>query len=156
MNQKVLVGFFIILAVVLGLPLLAQFAQQGEESGSGTAEQTSTRDSRPASGSAAAPDDQGAPPAPAPAAQPPLLNASNLANSSWQMQVSGMNVTVDLLPGGQAVAKGTPLGNINGSWRVSGDTLTVTASVMGQTRTQNAKIVGNQIMIDGQPATRVR
>lgn len=96
----------------------------------------------------------GAPPAPGVSSAPPPLNAENLANTKWMMEVEGVGaVTLELLPDGSALVESAevPLG-VKGTWSVSGKTLTL--SVMGKRIT--GQLVGNQLMARGKPVTRVQ
>jgi len=78
-----------------------------------------------------------------------MLNAKNLVNSVWEIE--GAQVT--LLSGGKL--KGShpafPV-SINGTWSVSGATLTVSA--MG--RTETAQIIGHDIVANGASIRRIR
>ena len=90
-----------------------------------------------------------APAAPAAPMAAPLLNAGNLVNTVWSMD----GATVTLLGGGQLTAKHPSLPmSISGTWSVNGASLTVVA--MGQTKT--ATISGNDILIGGKPAQRMK
>jgi len=150
MNKNLLIGAGVVIGLVLALPLLAAlknnvgFQSAPERSSGGGGGSANALDDAPRAGSA---------PSPAPVATGPARDASTLPGTGWK--ISGFNV--ELQPGGTAVAKGTPLGDISGTWSVSGSTVTVTAShpVIG-TRTTNAQISGNQILVDGKPVERVR
>jgi hypothetical protein len=157
MSKGLVVGTVIVFAVLLGLPLLGQFAKQSN----------APADSGQAASQAPAAGAPGAPPAPpqAPGApmmgqqpppppqdmqqqqpQAPLLNTQNLTNTEWSVQ--GYNIA--LLPNGVASING---GMVQGKWSVQGDILTATA--MGQTVRCN--IVGDQIVgPDGNTVQRTR
>jgi len=137
-NKPLLIGAGILVVLVLSVPLLASL-KTGAGGGGGAA---SSAESGSAAGTGAASGST------APAAlQPPLLTAENLVGSAWTM--SGYQVSLGA--GGVATAN-TPFGQVSGTWSVNGSTLTISA--MG--RTENAQISGDQILVGGQPATRVQ
>ena len=142
MNSKVVVVIVIVAAVLVGLPLVAKYAKESEAGGSGGGGD---------SGKSAAnvPND------------PPLLNATNLVNSKWSVSIEGIQAEITLLAGGKASAKhNLPMPMIpnplEGTWSVSGAKLTVTASAMGQSRTVDIHISGNDLYADGNKVTRVQ
>lgn len=173
--------FLVVLAIfVLGLPLVGKLAQEENSKQEAATTATATPDPEPAPAPyVAAPTPQYSPP-PQPAwqaappqapqavqnpqrrgpnhprpqgQQPPLLNAQNLANSVWKMKIEQYDVQVQLFAGGSALATaaGLPMA-IQGSWSVNGANLVIKA--MG--KTQSVKIVGDQLMVNGAPAQRVR
>ena len=84
---------------------------------------------------------------------PPFLNAVNLTNTTWVLNVDKVGpVTVYLQAGGVATAQPAGLPQITGTWVVNGPTLSVSA--MG--KTLSAQIVGDQIIADGKPVQRLR
>jgi len=92
-------------------------------------------------------------PAPSSGKIPPLLNAQNLVNTVWQMKIENFNVQVQLFAGGMARATAVGLAMaVDGMWKVNGDSVVVSA--MG--KTANAKIVGDQLIVNGVPAKRIR
>lgn len=127
MNKGLIIGFVIVLAVVLSYPFLPKGSSGGAPGGAAA----------PAPATDAAPV----------ALEPPLLNAGNLANTTWQVK----GFSVQLLPGGQAQAN-TPIGQVSGTWQVNGSDITISA--MG--RTVTAKISGNQILHEGKPIQRLQ
>ena len=147
MNPKILIGGIVVVVVLL---VLVPFVSGG---GGGTpasapAQQGGNATQAPA-GERSAPAAQ-APAQSAPAAQPgvPNMTANDLQNTTWQIQ--GINVS--LLPNGVAQATVPGLGQVQGTWNVSGSQLNVSA--MGQSIT--AEIRGQQLIARGQPVQRVR
>lgn len=94
------------------------------------------------------------PPQPAarrPPAQQGGWNAQNLAGTTWAVGTVYGNIIVTLNAGGSASAS-TPMGPVVGTWRATGNSLTVSA--MGQSYT--CRIQGWQIIAqDGVPITQM-
>ena len=99
----------------------------------------------------------GKPKAPPVKLEPPLLTEANLINTQWELNISGIKAKVTLLAGGKAVAEtnSTMIGTIQGTWKVDGADLIVTATVMGQTKTMKLKISGSNILVDGKPVQKL-
>lgn len=151
-NKHIVIAVIGFLAVVFVLPLIVS-AATGGSSGAG-----STSTSAPTSSQASAP--------PVPSA-PPELTEADLIGSQWQVPTDRGILTVELNAGGKAQAKVpesiagmvrmmTGSDVVQGQWSVSGGTLTVTASAMGQTQTVNCQISGDQVYYEGNPVTRLR
>lgn len=181
MDKSVKVFLVILVIVLVGLPLLGKLARESRSEPPSPDTPAAAPAPAPATPPATPAPDQPMtqkarpqyspppqPPRPAPARQgqrknappkrpsgnaPPLLNAQNLANSVWQMKIDQYNVQVQLFAGGsaRATAAGLPMA-IEGSWSVQGAHLVVSA--MG--KTERAKIVGDQIIVNGVPAKRIR
>jgi hypothetical protein len=101
------------------------------------------------------------PPTPADAAktpglEPPRLTAQSLENTQWSISIKGFPVTMTLLPGGQLKAEAMGMGQLSGTWSVSGADLTVSAQVGAQMQSQTAKISGDKILVNGKPVQRLR
>lgn len=136
MNKGILIGAGILVVLVLSLPLLAALKKQGT---------TVTTDAQ------GAPAAAGIPSAPEPGssiAEGPTLSAASLPGTSWEFQ--GYQATFQ--QGGQVAVSGTPLGTVNGSWTVSGTSVTISA--VGQSFA--LQISGAQLLADGQPLRRLR
>jgi hypothetical protein len=149
MNPKILIGG--IGAIVL-LIVLLPFLGGGGDSAPATQTQQGDRpsptpDSSPRSVMQTTP--QAAPQAPAaPAPNVPNLTARDLENTTWQIQ----GFPVQLMPNGVAQANLPGLGQVQGTWNVSGNQLNVSA--MGQS--ESVEIRGNQLFARGQQVQRVR
>lgn len=144
MNFKILIGGLVVVVVlVVAVPFLS-----GGGGDTAPAEPTPAQQDAPAldaTDTGVAPP-QATPPAAPAAPSGPQLTAESLVNTTWQYQ--GFQIT--LLPNGVAQAN-TPFGQVQGTWSVSGNTLT--ASAMGQSVT--AQIQGNQLIANGQPLQRL-
>jgi len=138
-HQKLALFFALLLFV--GVPYLGQMAKK----------------ERAGETEAAAPVQANKPKAAPVKLEPPLLTESSLINSQWELSISGIKARVTLLAGGKAVAEtdSTIIGNIQGTWKVNGPDLTVTATAMGQTRTTTLKISGTNIIVEGKPIKRL-
>ena len=148
-----IVGVVVVVVVLAAIPLAGKLMQEDGDAAEQSAEPAA---STPASGSTST-----AAPAPA-AAGAPALNTATLTNTKWMMKVQGFDVSFTLLPGGQAVAESPLLEQLTkqkqaqGAWSVSGVTLTVSVNVMGNTESATAVISGNNLLVDGQPITRLQ
>lgn len=132
--------------VLLGIPLAGRLMR---ESQGAQASNVPTPAQEPNQADSAQPANKPAPPAAGMA-----LDAKTLTNTAWTMNVKGAGqVTAELLPGGtvRATVAGLPM-TIEGTWRVDGDKVSINAA--GQAL--SAQIVGGTIMVDDQPAQRVR
>lgn len=152
-NKTIVITVVVLLAAVLGLPALISAGKGG-----GVAKARTESSAQPKAAK---------PPEPVVPDVPPTLNAGNLAGSQWQVPVDDGTITVTLNGGGQATSTAPPKyaalvkqftgsDTIQGTWAVSGSTLTVTASAMGRTEKVECKISGDQIYVKGRPATRLR
>jgi len=151
MNNKLLIGFFVALAVVLGLPLVSQ-VQRGAPTAPAAVPVPAERVSPPVPQQQPAP-----PPAPRPQAQAPRLpTAADLVGTAWEMKTPEGAVQVQLNQGGQAIASHPMVGNLNATWRVSGSRLTVKATFMGQSQTVTCEIGPEALWYNGQPVRRLR
>jgi len=145
MDKKVIIGIVVAVVVVLGaVPLLSK-AKQG--------------------GGGEAPAAAGAPSA---AADAPLLNASNLTGTAWEVKPGDfpIAVTVNLNAGGKVVAtvpaafapiaeKMIGASTLNGTWSVEGAKLTISIIVKDKAETVVCDIVGDKIVVDGKEAKRL-
>lgn len=143
-HQKL--ALFFALVFFIGIPYLGQLAKKEAATAVSAAEQ------------AAAASGKAKPKAPPVKLEPPLLNETNLTNSRWELSISGIQAEVTLLAGGKAAAttNSSFLRSVEGTWKVSGPDLTVTASAMGQTKTTTLKISGSQILVEGKPIKRLQ
>jgi hypothetical protein len=156
MDDKMKIAIVVIVVLVLGVPLLGKVMteDQGAQSAPADTGKKAGKGVDKAAGKAAG--------APAVNLQPPLLNAGNLANSKWQMTLQGFPVTVSLMPGGVLIAESpiiqqmTQQPSVQGTWSVSGPTLTVSASAMGQSIKESAQISGNTLLVQGKPVQRLQ
>jgi len=147
-NKTLLIVLGVILAAFLSVPLL-------KPAGSG------------AGGSAGAGVAGGAPAA-APVSTGPNLTQADLMGSVWQANSSRGPITVELKGDGSFVATPesmltaqmlrsmTGLDKIVGNWNVSGTNVNLSAQVGPQAVKFSGVIQGQSLMVDGQPATRVR
>jgi hypothetical protein len=141
-NNKLLIGFVVVLVGFLAFPVVAKKMQQSK--------------SAPAPGAAPAASAGGALPAP-PAQkypeleQPPLLNESNLTGTTWALESSGYRMKVTLAPGGvlyltHPMAKAlTGLDYIEGRWRVEYNKVFVDATAGGNSVSRELRIGGNKL-----------
>ena len=133
MNKNLLIAGAVVLGLLLCFPLLASLKGPGPGGAPTAPEESAVATPLIA--------------APASPSQPPLWNADNLVGTAWNMS----GYTVSLGAGGVASAN-TPLGQVQGTWTVSGSAITVSA--MGKVAT--GEISGDQILFNGQPATRAQ
>jgi hypothetical protein len=145
MNTKLLLGFVgVLLVLFLGLPLVSGVVKKnaGGSDGSG--------------GSSSVPK------------APPLLNTANLTGTAWQVKPEGVPVavTIQLNPGGQAVATVPPMfaqmakqmigtDTLTGTWKAEGAVLTASVNFKGEMKTVNCDIIGDKIYMKDQEITRV-
>ena len=142
MTTRMKLAILVIALVVVGIPVLSKLRSQD----------AAQKPAETPTGKAAAAN---APPG-VDASAAPLLNATNLANTAWNIPIKGMPVTFNLLPGGTLKAVAPVLGELQGTWSVDGATLTVSAVYQGKPQTMTAKIAGNNILVDGKPVQRVQ
>ncbi len=155
MNNKVILGVVIVLAIVLGLPLIAGLLMPP---------QAAAPPAAPAPVAAPPPPPTFQPPQPQPAQpvyeapqQPAFqLNAQTLANTAWMVNTPQGQVEVQLLQGGQALASHPMVGQIEGTWRVAGSQVNVTAKVFNQSYNLSCNIQGDTLMYQGAPIQRLR
>lgn len=149
MNKNVIIGLVVVVVLFLAAPLVLSALKsggggEGESAGGGSA-----------SGNAA------------PAA--PLLNTENLTGTAWEVKTKELPVavTIQLNPGGQAVATVPPAfsgiakqmigtDTLVGTWTASGSNLTATVQVKNDTHRVTCQIVGDKIMYEGKEVKRVR
>jgi hypothetical protein len=127
----------------------------------------------PAAAPAAAPGPAFAPPPGAPAAQaapqavqapqsiPAMpaqsgLSAATLPGTAWQAPTPYGTVQIQLNPGGQLVANHPMVGSVPGTWSVSGNQVSGSATAMGQTIGIYAEIRGNNLWYQGRALKRLR
>lgn len=149
-NKTLLIVAGVLLAAFLALPLL-------NPSGGGSA-----------SGGSAAPASGGGAGAAAPVSSGPNLTQADLMGSVWQANSSRGPITVELKGDGSFVATPesaftvqmlrtmTGQSQIIGNWTVSGTNVNLSAQVGPQAVNFTGIIQGQSMMVDGQPATRVR
>ncbi len=151
-NKKVLIIFFVVLGIIIGVPflnvlksiILLQMAQSEMQA------EASTPGTKP-------------PPA------PPLLNESNLAGTSWIVKHPQIPcpVTITLNPGGQAVATVPPefamlarqfigTDTLVGSWRVDGAKLIASVDFQGKTHSVECDIIGDKIYYQDREIQRAK
>lgn len=145
MDDKMRIAIVVIVIIVLAIPILGRLAKEGStEEGAATGETAKEQK------------------APEPVLEPPLIDANNIVNSKWQVTIKGFPVTVTFQAGGQAIGESPMLKRFTGqdqvpvTWSISGAELTLTASAMGKTQTGKLKISGNNILVEGKPATRLQ
>ncbi len=166
MNKNLLIGFGVILAVVLGLPLLASVVRP-----SGSPASTAA----PATAQTPEPTPPQVTPQPTPNRQQQQhrqqknrgggqgrgggqrnMTAQDLVGTAWQVNTPEGQVQIQLQGGGNATASHPMLGTIPGKWQVQGNRVTATVSVMGQSHTISCQIRGNQLIYEGKPVRRLR
>lgn len=154
MNKFVIAVIVLAAVVVIGLPLAGSLMKQSEPAGS-DGDQTETTADTPA-------DSPGAPAAAAAPAGAPAFDANSLVNTTWAMKVEGVNLNVTFFPGGALQAQSPMLkalvgtDTVQGQWSASGPNITVSASAGGRNVSETAVISGNQLLVRGQPAQRIR
>lgn len=149
MNSKLLIGFLVVLAAVLLLPLVAGY--------------WSATPSAPAPAPAAQepvpppPEEQPVPEEQYQQPPPPFqFTAQTLTGTAWEVATPQGPVSVELLPGGRAVFRHPMVGAVEGNWRVNGTVVTVTASPFGQKYTISCNIQGDTLVYQGMPIRRLR
>jgi hypothetical protein len=147
-NKTLLIVLGVIVAAFLSVPLLKPAG--GAAGGGGGATGTS-------GASVSAPVSTG-----------PNLTQADLMGSVWQANSSRGPITVELKGDGSFVATPesaftaqmlrtmTGLDKIIGSWNVSGTSVNLSATVGSQAVNFSGVIQGQSLMVDGQPATRIR
>lgn len=144
MNKKVLIVFFVLVAVFLLLPLVSNVLRS-----SSAPSKTSTLS---AAGQKV----------------PSKLNETNLVNTAWKIKTKEMpiEVTITLQPGGQAVATVPPLfsaiarqklgtDTIRGTWSAQGDKVIAKVQVGNNEHTVSCDIIGDKLSYQGKELTRV-
>lgn len=157
MNTKVLAVFGVVLVVVLGFPFYVGMLQSARPAAQ-AAPPSPTSAAPPVAPVPAPPPEQTmAPPAdqtpPPPAFQ---YNAQTLTNTSWMMNTQQGQVEVQLLPGGRALASHPMVGQIEATWRVAGNRVSVNANVFGQAYNLACDIQGDTLTYQGTPIQRLR
>ncbi len=160
--KRGLIILFIVLAVIVGLPLLAGLKNQF----TGNVSQTSSGETTQSSGGASSPIASVPPPVVSPPQQIPQMQYQtppaipqgppDFTGTAWSIPTPYGVAQVSLNPGGQAVASHPMVGTITGNWRVQGNKIIATVSFMGQTQTVSADICGNTLCYNGQPLQRLR
>lgn len=153
MDSKTKIIIFVVVAVVVGIPLLANLgSQKGAEqpaapdAAKGTvAAKTGTPHSR------SLPQQQApqAAPSPGPMGAPPI----SIANTTWTIRHPEYgNITVQFLANGtlQAQSDKSPM-QIQGTWQQNGSNVTISSSMGGM----SAQIKGDQLTVEGQAARRL-
>ena len=153
MDSKTKIIIFVVVAVVVGIPLLANL---GSEKG---AKQPAAPDAAkgPAAAKTGTPHPRSLPqqqpqaaPSPGPMGAPPI----NVANTTWTIRhpVYGY-ITVQFLANGTLQAQSDKLPTpIQGAWQQNGNNVTISTSMGGM----SAQIKGDQLTIQGQAARRLR
>lgn len=160
-NKKLLVIFFIVLAIIVSVPFLAGLQKQLSSPSVNPA-----TGANPASTSSPPPTPSATPTIPSPAeaipSSPPMVpyyaqpGPIDFTGTVWNVPTPYGAVQVALNPGGQAVATHQMVGTVVGSWRVQGNQVIVSATFMGQTQTVAADICGNTLCFRGRPIPRIR
>lgn len=160
--KRGLIIFFIVLAVIVGIPFLAGLKNQFM----GNAAQTSSGGITQSSAGVSTPDTSVSTPVVPPPQQvpqmqyqaPPVIpqGPPDFTGTAWSIPTPYGVVQVSLNPGGQAVASHPMVGTITGNWRIQGNKIIATVSFMGQTQTVSADICGNTLCYNGQPLQRLR
>jgi cytoskeletal protein RodZ len=144
MNKTVVVAIVVIAAIVVGVPLAAKVMQSSESS-------SESGDTAPSADAAA----------PAPTL-PPALDANSLTNTQWSIKVDKISLTVTFLPNGVLQAQSPMLkivagtDTVGGTWTVDGANLNITATAGDKSVSETGIISGDQIIIKGSPAKRLR
>ncbi len=158
--KRGLIIFFIVLAVILGLPFLAGLKNQLMSPASQTATPANTQGSGTQTSTQPTVSTPSVPTSPPPQSQYqiPVIpqGPPDFTGTAWNVPTPYGVVQVSLNPGGQAVASHPMVGTITGNWRVQGNKLVATVSFMGQTQTVSADICGNTLCFNGQPLQRIR
>jgi len=141
MNNKVLIGFAVLVIALLGAPMIMQVVRPQTATGNaggGIGTQNSQPGGLP----------EGWPPE---ILEPPLLNEANLIGSEWMVMVEQYKIKVTLQPGGicyayHPMAK-TLIGieYIEGKWWIQGDRLYVSTTFAGNEYSVSLKIAGNNL-----------
>lgn len=158
-DKKFIVVLAVAVAVFLGLPLVLNAVKDGGASAVGGAEANPAASAPSASASAPAPALAAPPPQPVPPPAPvgaSGLTASSLTGTAWEADTQYGAVQIQLNPGGQLSATHPMIGAIPGTWNVSGNQLSATASAMGQPLNINCEIRGASLIYRGKPLKRLR
>ena len=159
MNNKILIGFVVLVAVLLVAPPVVVQMQKNMAGGS------AAKQGAPGSAPKAAPKpmhpapqatQHQAPPPPPPPQNPMRLTAKDLEGTAWIVPTPQGDVTAHLNPRGNASLSHPMAGTFSGNWRVNGNKLTVNATVMGQKKTITATYRDGMFYAQGQMARRIR
>ncbi|MFA7692683.1 MAG: hypothetical protein GX117_01000 [Candidatus Hydrogenedentes bacterium] len=143
MDNKILIGFFVFLAIVLVLPIAVQQYRLSQEGGdnpgiTGGGEAAAKSNSDPL---ASNPELN----------QLPLLNEMNLIGTEWQVQISQYKIKLTLASGGVFYAT-HPLSKavagvdyLEGRWRIDGNKFYLSMSFGGRDYAEEGIISGNNI-----------
>lgn len=137
MNKSVIIAIVVIAALVVGVPLIGKVMQSSSGSSSSGSE------------------------APVPTA-PPGLDATSLTNTQWSVKMEGRAINVTFLPNGVLQAQSPLLklvagtDTVSGTWAVNGADLDITAAVGDKTVSEKLTISGDQILVKGSPAQRLK
>lgn len=83
------------------------------------------------------------------------LSAETLPGTAWQAPTPYGTIQIQLNPGGQLVAHHQMVGAVPGTWNVSGNQVSATASAMGQNISIVAEIKGNNLWYQGRALKRI-
>jgi len=83
------------------------------------------------------------------------LSAATLPGTAWQAPTPYGTIQIQLNPGGQLVAHHQMVGAVGGTWSVSGNQVSATASAMGQNISIVAEIKGNNLWYQGRALKRI-
>lgn len=83
------------------------------------------------------------------------LSAATLPGTAWQAPTPYGTIQIQLNPGGQLVAHHQMVGTVPGTWSVSGNQVSATASAMGQNMSIVAEIKGNNLWYQGRALKRI-
>ncbi len=160
MNRKILLVFFVIIGLLVGVPFLAVIKNQVVGSNN---VQNANPSSQQSEGSSPKLMQTPMPNIPQQSSPPPQVAMSpvpsgppDFTGSVWQVNTPYGPVQVQLNPGGQAVASHPMVGTVSGTWRQAGNQVFITASFMGQTYNISADVCGNTLCYQGKPITRLR
>ncbi len=140
-NNKVLIGFVVVVVGLLAFPIVANKMKQGQGAVAAGEGQAASAGAVPAAPAKKYPELD----------QPPLLNESNLTGTSWALDISGYRMKVTLATGGvlyvtHPMAKAlTGMDYIEGKWRVEYNKIFVQASAGGNDISHELRIGGNKI-----------
>ena len=162
-NNKFPIILIILVAVFLAVPLVMNALR---EPPAAAAPAPAAAPAAPAAGAFAPPPGTPAPQAaPQAAYAPPSgpampaqsgLSAATLPGTAWQAPTPYGTIQIQLNPGGQLVANHPMVGAVPGTWNVSGNQVSGTATAMGQTISIYAEIKGNNLWYQGRALKRLR
>lgn len=118
MDNRLLIGFSVFLALFLAFPFIAQFMREDNATEANQAAPDRARNA--------------APPIPS---EPPLLNAQNVVGTEWQVEAEGFILRITVAPNGVLYATHplmksmTGLDYVEGRWRIEYDKLYVQAQL---------------------------